>query len=503
MTAYALLTKISYSTMPESSTWTPVARRRSRLIELRQWANKLAPNYSKWRTKNQYFHSADQAYLRFLVQEEQRVIEVGCGTGHMLAALKPQYGVGLDLSPEMIQIAADSHPELHFFILDAENSEGLSTVRNLGPFDVILLDSTLGFLSDIQQFLNELSPLCHQDTRLVVTSHSYLWEPLFSLATLLRLRLSTPPITWLRLSDIENLLKLGGFETVKQESRLISPYRFLGIGSLFNRFIATLPFIQKAGFRQYLVARPISKTENTRTLSASVVIPCRNEKGNVEAAVKRLPIFCQDLEIIFVEGHSEDSTWDEILRVQRLYVDRKISALKQPGMGKGDAVRAAFEIASGDVLIILDADLTVPPEDIPKFYDAIASGQGEFINGSRMIYGMEEGAMRFLNRIANHFFAKVFSYLLNQTYTDTLCGTKVLRRTHYQAISMNRTYFGDFDPFGDFDLIFGAARLHLKVVEIPIRYASRVYGTTQISRFRHGVLLFRMVIFAWRKLKAL
>lgn len=489
--------------MPESSTWTPVARRRSRLIELRQWANKLAPNYSKWRTKNQYFHSADQAYLRFLVQEEQRVIEVGCGTGHMLAALKPQYGVGLDLSPEMIQIAADSHPELHFFILDAENSEGLSTVRNLGPFDVILLDSTLGFLSDIQQFLNELSPLCHQDTRLVVTSHSYLWEPLFSLATLLRLRLSTPPITWLRLSDIENLLKLGGFETVKQESRLISPYRFLGIGSLFNRFIATLPFIQKAGFRQYLVARPISKTENTRTLSASVVIPCRNEKGNVEAAVKRLPIFCQDLEIIFVEGHSEDSTWDEILRVQRLYVDRKISALKQPGMGKGDAVRAAFEIASGDVLIILDADLTVPPEDIPKFYDAIASGQGEFINGSRMIYGMEEGAMRFLNRIANHFFAKVFSYLLNQTYTDTLCGTKVLRRTHYQAISMNRTYFGDFDPFGDFDLIFGAARLHLKVVEIPIRYASRVYGTTQISRFRHGVLLFRMVIFAWRKLKAL
>ena len=180
-----------------------------------------------------------------------------------------------------------------------------------------------------------------------------------------------------------------------------------------------------------------------------------------------------------------------------------ISALKQPGTGKGDAVRAGFEAANGDVLIILDADLTVPPEDIPKFYDAIASGQGEFINGSRMIYDMDEGAMRFLNRIANHFFAKVFSYLLNQTYTDTLCGTKVLRRTDYQAISNNRAYFGDFDPFGDFDLIFGAAKLNLKVVEIPIRYASRVYGSTQISRFRHGLLLFRMVIFAWLKLKAL
>ncbi len=489
--------------MPESDTWTPNARRRSRLIELRQWANALAPNQSKWRAKGQYFHTTDEAYLRFLVQEEQKVIEIGCGTGNLLAALKPQYGVGLDLSPEMIQIAAESYPDLHFFVMDAEDSEAISTVEDLGPFDVILLDGTLAFLSDVQQFLGQLSPLCHQETRLVVTSHSYIWEPLFALGTLLRLRLSTPPITWLRLSDIENLLKLGGFEPVKQESRLISPYRFLGIGSLFNRFIATLPFIQKAGFRQYLVARPISVTENTHTLSASIVIPCRNEKGNIEAAVKRLPIFCQDLEIIFVEGQSEDSTWDEILRVQKLCSDRKISALKQPGTGKGDAVRAGFEIASGDVLIILDADLTVPPEDIPKFYDAIASGQGEFINGSRMIYDMDEGAMRFLNRIANHLFAKVFSYLLNQTYTDTLCGTKVLRRTHYQAISSNRAYFGDFDPFGDFDLIFGAAKLNLKVVEIPIRYASRVYGTTQISRFRHGLLLFRMVIFAWRKLKAL
>jgi glycosyltransferase involved in cell wall biosynthesis len=220
-------------------------------------------------------------------------------------------------------------------------------------------------------------------------------------------------------------------------------------------------------------------------------------------AIQRLPDFCDDLEIIFVEGHSKDSTWEEILRVQKAYPHRKIRSLRQPGKGKGDAVRAGFEVATGDVLIILDADLTVPPEDIPKFHYAIASGQGEFINGSRMIYDMDAGAMRFLNRIANHFFAKVFSYLLNHTYTDTLCGTKVLRRAHYQAIATNRIYFGDFDPFGDFDLIFGAAKLHLKVVEIPIRYASRVYGTTQISRFRHGFLLLRMVVFAWRKLKAL
>jgi len=489
--------------MSTTSAAMPDSRRDARLVEIKDWANRLAPEQSKWRRQSRYFHETDEAYLRFLIPEHLSILELGCGTGNTLAALRPKLGVGVDLSPEMVRIASESHPHLNFHVLDIEDPEALNDVRNAAPFGVILLDSTLGFLSDIQTFLEQLSPLCNEDTRLVVTSHSYAWEPMFSLATWLGLRINTPAVTWLRLGDIENLLGLGNFESVKNESRIICPYRLAGIGSAVNRFIATLPLIQRASLRQYLVARPRPSPKNASTLSASVIIPCRNERGNIEAAVERLPDFCADLEIIFVEGHSEDATWEEILRVQKAYPHRKLRSLRQPGKGKGDAVRAGFEAATGDVLIILDADLTVPPEDIPKFYRAIACGHGEFINGSRMIYDMDIGAMRFLNRIANHFFAKVFTYLLNQTYTDTLCGTKVLRRVHYKAIARNRTYFGDFDPFGDFDLIFGAARLNLKVLEIPIRYASRVYGNTQISRFRHGVLLFRMVIFAWRKLKAL
>ena len=236
--------------------------------------------------------------------------------------------------------------------------------------------------------------------------------------------------------------------------------------------------------------------------SVSIVIPCRNEKGNIETAISRLPQLGSHVEVVFVEGHSSDGTWEEIERVMRVFPDWDIKALQQLGVGKGDAVRAGFEFATGDILMILDCDLTVPPEDLPKFYNVIASGQGEYVNGSRLVYAMEGQSMRFLNYLANHCFAFIFTYLLNQRLTDTLCGTKALSRRDYLKIAENRKYFGEFDPFGDFDLIFGASKLNLKFVEVPVRYASRQYGETQISRFSHGVLLLKMVIFACRKLKA-
>jgi len=237
-------------------------------------------------------------------------------------------------------------------------------------------------------------------------------------------------------------------------------------------------------------------------LSCTVVIPARNERGNIKAAIERMPRFCDDLEILFVEGHSKDGTRDEIRRVIAAYPDRDIKLAVQDGVGKGDAVHKGFAEAKGELLMILDADLTVPPEALPKFYQVLISGKGEFINGTRLVYPMEQGAMRRLNLFGNLFFSTVFSWLLNQRFTDTLCGTKVLTKAHYQRIAANRSYFGDFDPFGDFDLLFGAAKLNLKLIEVPIRYGERSYGTTQIARFRHGLMLLRMVLFAFRKLKA-
>jgi glycosyltransferase involved in cell wall biosynthesis len=232
-----------------------------------------------------------------------------------------------------------------------------------------------------------------------------------------------------------------------------------------------------------------------------VIIPARNEAGNIEDAVRRTPKMGTWTELIFVEGHSKDDTWDEIERVRAAYPERRITTLRQTGKGKGNAVREGYAVATGDILMILDADLTMPPEDLPKFYDAISSGKAEFANGSRLVYPMDKKAMQFLNMIANKFFGLSFSWLLGQKVKDTLCGTKVLTRQHYLKIAANRAYFGEFDPFGDFDLLFGADKQNLKIRDIPIRYRERTYGTTNIQRWRHGLLLFRMLGVAARKLK--
>ena len=367
--------------------------------------------------------------------------------------------------------------------------------------DFVLLPDTIGWIEDIETVLSRLHAVCHPDTRIVLSYHSPLWEPALRIAQNLRLKAPMPPLNWLGMRDLAAILDLAGFEVIRREWRTLLPFRLLGLGALINRAFAPLPGIRGLCLRHYLVARS-RQIVAPMPRSASVIVPARNERGNIEDAVRRLPQFCERVEIVFVEGHSKDGTLEECRRVQAAYPDRDIKVLVQDGKGKGDAVRKGFAAATGEVLMILDADLTVPPEQMPKFFRQIADGRGEFVNGTRLVYPMEDQAMRTLNLIANHGFSIIFSWLLNQRFTDTLCGTKVLRRAHYERIAANRLYFGDFDPFGDYDLIFGAVKLNLKVVEVPIRYLARTYGETQISRFRHGWLLLRMVVFAWRKLKA-
>jgi glycosyltransferase involved in cell wall biosynthesis len=316
------------------------------------------------------------------------------------------------------------------------------------------------------------------------------------------LRASQTPSSVLSPADIRNFLQLAGFEPIKSILRLLSPLRLFGLGRLINRFLSPLPILRLLNFRHYTVCRSLRRFEDD-IKSATVVIPARNERGNVQAAIDRLPSFCDDIEIIFIEGHSKDGTFEEMERVRAAYPDRDIKVMRQPGKGKADAVFTAFDAARGDVLIILDADLTMPPEQLDKFWDVMKSGAAEFANGSRLVYPLEDEAMRFLNLAGNKTFSVLFTWLLDQSFTDTLCGTKVLRRTDYLRLKAGRAYFGDFDPFGDFDLIFGASKLNLKCVDIPVRYAARTYGETQISRFSQGFLLLRMVLFAFFRVKAL
>ena len=338
----------------------------------------------------------------------------------------------------------------------------------------------LGALDDCQAMFESLHALCTRETRLIIGHFSHLWYPALKFAEAVGLKMPQPPQNVLSPADVRALAALADFDAVKNEMRVLSPVRLLGVGRFVNRFLAPFPLIRRLCLRHYTVCRSLRRPA-VDVSSATVVIPARNERGNIEAAVKRIPRFVDELEIIFVEGHSQDGTWQEIERVIAAYPDYDIKAMRQPGTGKGDAVFAAFEAARGDVLIILDADLTVPPEQLPKFWDAIRSGKGEFVNGSRLVYPMEEEAMRFLNLVANKVFSLLFTWLLSQRFTDTLCGTKAMCRSDYARLAAGRGYFGNFDPFGDFDLIFGASKLGLKAVEVPIRYASRSYGETQIS----------------------
>jgi SAM-dependent methyltransferase len=463
---------------------------REHLERVRAYYDQAPPSARKWGARS--YRALLARYYNLLIPPEASVLEIGCGDGELLSLLRVSRKTGIDLSAAQIAAARRRLPDAEFHVQSGEALE-LS-----GRFDVIVISDTLNLAGDVQRLLERLHTVSHPGTRLIINFQNSLWRPLLSLATILGLKIRQPENSWLASSDVLNLLQLSAWSPVSRHGRMLLPVRVLGLETLVNRWIA--PFFQWLCITIFVVARP-QRTTPPAALTVSVVIPARNEAGNIAAAIARTPEMGAGTEIIFVEGHSRDDTWARIQGETAANPGRKIKILQQTGRGKGDAVRAGFAAATGDILMILDADLTMPPEELPKFYEVIASGRAEFANGVRLVYPMEERAMQFLNLCANKTFGLIFSWLLGQPVKDTLCGTKVLSRAHYENIAANRAYFGDFDPFGDFDLLFGAAKQNLKIADVPIRYRERTYGTTNIQRWSHGWLLLRMVMFAARKLK--
>jgi SAM-dependent methyltransferase len=467
---------------------------------IRIYFNTAASQKMVWKKRNRYYHRTLERYFSFLIPPGSSVLEMGCGTGDLLAAVKPRIGVGIDFSGEMIAAARKSHPNLHFIEADIEETAiPVERMPGSGKFDYIILSDVLHILWDVQKALQKVRAYCHPGTRVVISNYNFLWEPILKFGELIRLKQPSPNSNWLSHYDIFNLLEIEGFSVITNFRKTLLPKYVPVLNYLFNRIMVNLPLVNIFGLTNFIVAKP--RVTESHEYSLSIIIPARNERGNIAHAIQRTPVFGKSQEFIFVEGHSSDGTWEEILTVQQQYPEKKIKVLQQSGKGKGNAVREGFDAASGEVLMILDADLTTPPEELPKFYRALADGRGEFINGCRLVYPMEKEAMRFLNLMANKFFGWLFSYLLGQRLKDTLCGTKVLLKSDYLKIQSNRSYFGDFDPFGDFDLLFGASRLNLKITEILVRYKERTYGSTQISRFRHGWLLLKMSMFAAGKIK--
>jgi SAM-dependent methyltransferase len=482
-----------------------VATPKSQLVER---FDSAAADHDKMGWLRGYYHRCLRRLVARLVDRGCSVLELGCATGNLLAELHPSRGVGVDISPAMVEAARRNYPEYEFYVGDAEDLP-------VGEvFDYVVMSNLAGYLHDVWQAFRQLRRVTHPGSRVVVTYYSFLWQPLLRLAEWLGLRERQPDQNWLSLRDLTNLLQLNGYEVIRTGTDFLLPIPIPVLAPLFNRLLARLPGLRSLCLTVYAVARDCDAPATHRELTCSVVVPTRNEAGNIAALVERLPEMGAHTEIIFVDGDSRDGTVERIEeQIEKYRGRRDLKLIHQvprgdgaapAGMlpqGKGDAVRKGFDAASGEVLIILDSDLSVAPEDIPKFYHAVAESRGELVNGCRLVYPLEKESMRFLNLLANKAFAILFSWVLDQGIKDTLCGTKALRARDYARIKANRSYFGEFDPYGDFDLILGAARASMKIIEIPVRYYPRTYGDIKISRFRHGLILLKMSLIALRKLK--
>jgi SAM-dependent methyltransferase len=477
--------------------------------------DRVASERPGWYRRNRMYGDQIVDICRPFLNPDSRVLELGCSTGDLLNQLKPGYGVGVDFSPRSIEIARAQYPHLHFVVADAEHlPEGAEFDHS---FDVIIMSDLVGYVEDIQGLLEQLKPLTHPATRLIITHWNWLWQPVLSIAEALKLKAPDLNVrhNWISPVSLGEFLRLANYDVVQVSSGLLLPYDI----PVFTPTINTLsyaPIINRLALLRAVVARPGRMPESEKPRSVTVVIPTRNEVGNIEAAVERTPEMGSHTELLFIDGNSTDGTVEKIHEMIAAHPERDIKFMPQvppadpdaatpPNLmlklGKGDAVRKAFAAAKGDIVMILDSDLTVPPEELPRFYDALVTGKGRFINGTRLIYPQEQESMPLLNKMGNVFFSLLFTWLLDQQITDTLCGTKALWKSDYERIAANRAYFGDFDPFGDFDLLFGAAKLGLPIVEVPIHYAARTYGDSKVRVSLHGPLLGRMAWIAFQRFK--
>jgi len=461
--------------------------------EVVSYFDSFAAVESRWRRRNATYHRLLQQICRSMVPEGRKVLEIGSGAGDLLASLRPSRGVGVDLSPAMVELSSERYPDLRFELGAGETTSLDET------FDYIVLSDLVPYVYDLLRLFENLRAHSHRRTRIVIHSYNPTWRPLLGLAERLRLKPRKPIRNWVSPGDIRNLLELSGFEVVASSTRILMPKRVPLLTFFLNTVVANIWPFTRLCVSYWIVARPAPA--ELGELSVSVVCACRNEAGHVPQIVERLPAMGAATELIFVEGGSTDDTRAAIEREIERHPELDISLVTQSGKGKGDAVRTGFAAAKHEALMILDGDLTVRPEDLPKFHDALVANRGELINGSRLVYDMERGSMRFLNMLGNKAFSLIFRAITGQHVKDTLCGTKVLHRDDYAAIAAGRSFFGEFDPFGDFDLLFGSSRLNFKIVDLPVRYGARTYGTTNISRFRHGLLLLRMSFFAYWKFR--
>ncbi len=479
----------------EDSLWGPAALAADQKTK-RSHMDRFAQARQTWIHRNRYFYNKVKRLLRFIIEPQKKVLNIRCQTGHLLAAIDPSQGVGVEISREMIDVAKEKHPQFEFVQSDSEEYQPGE------KFDYILF-SDVSDTVDLQKSFMNLKQACFPHTRLVIYTYNHLWRPLLILGDRLGLRMPQKEPNWISEHDLRVFLNLSGFECLHVYRTVLFPKWLPVISWVFNQIFAKLPGLQRLCMIKVLVARPIPPEREPKKFTASVIVPCKNEQDNIAAAVTRIPEMGGHTEIIFCDDRSTDGTVEEIRRMQKLYPEKDIKLVEGPGICKADNVWTGFAAASGDVLMILDADLTVMPEELPLFFNALIEGKGELINGTRLVYPMQKMAMNTLNMIGNTLFSWVFSFILGQPIKDTLCGTKVLWRSDWERIESLRGSWGVKDRWGDYEILFGAAKRNLRIHDLPVHYQDRRYGATKMVKvFWNGINMLRMCIAAWMKFRA-
>jgi len=461
----------------------------------REFQDRIASRRSEWIRANRYFYKRLERALQYIVEPGSRVLDVRCETGHLLASLMPAHGVGIEIGANMVAAAQFEHPHLHFMQSEPEDLDLPET------FDYVLFNHIFDTV-DVLRALERIRQHCAPESKLVVINYNHLWQPILQLASSVGLRSKFVEPNWISENDIRGFFRLAGFRLVRKHRLLLLPKWTPLLSSLLNDFLARLPGFRRLCLMQILVARLLPTPKRERDLTVSVIVPCRNERGNIQPAVERIPPMGKHTEVLFCDDQSTDGTPEEVERVRDLYPEKDIRLVSGPGVCKAENVWTGFRAARGDVLMILDADLSVMPEELPAFLHALVDGCGDLVNGSRLIYPIQKNAMKLANQIGNKFFGLLFSFLLDQRIKDTLCGTKVLWRKDWLRLEKNLGSWGIPDLWGDYELLFSASKLHLEIVEVPVHYQERTYGVTKMTRvFSNGLRMLRICWHAWRRLE--
>lgn len=450
-------------------------------FEVKEHFNRIARTFDKWKSKNSYYHDQLKRFYALTIPKGKKIFEIGCSTGDLLSYLEPSYGFGIDIAESMIEIAKEKYPWLNFAVAD------IDTLNTDNKFDYVILSNLIEYVSDCCGFFRILRKILSDDTKVIITNVNPLWEPVMALG--IKLKLKTPDIqrNYITKKDLINMLALCDYDIIEDGFRIIFPQKFFWISDFINKLFSRIPGINNLCCLQYIIIRDRPKISHAKELSCSVIVPCFNESENIKRCIERIPQMGKFTQIIVVDDGSTDGTADIVREL--IERNKDVLLISHPlNLGKAAAIKTGFENAEGDIVIILDADMAVPPEELPQLFFAIAEGKAEFVNGTRMVYPMEKGAMRFLNFLGNKMFGIILSLLTGQRNTDTLCGTKAILRKYYKYIDINSSW-------GDFDLLFAAAKLKLKTVEMPVHYRRRTAGSSKMRTIR---VAFSLLKVCWR-----